>query len=343
MNYKKWLSLQVEHDYFTDLKCPPPGFTTGKTCDGIIRRNGLRFFGMPDGYLFLYDPDFPEQPGQDNKRANLYLDVALSVPDPMFVNYSNLDIDFRRGLVYYIGNHGSGESAGLTLNQLNENQSVKSWQGAPVWLKPEQFVFTVTDAKPGEIIRLLDRDGNEANQWTIKEKKQSVSFLADTKGDAGLYLLEKNGKITSRFYADDRYYAARPAVIIGLQAVLPEGEEQAGPHFFNLRIAAREASWKYHVKSRNNSKQYKNLQVRTANSKRLSGVTFAREQDSGTGEETVFVSNAPLPIRQQPYTAIELVDEDGGATPLIPHLPNAGVSTLHYIQGKWESWIYVYI
>ena len=112
---------------------------------------------------------------------------------------------------------------------------------------------------------------------------------------------------------------------------------------YNIRAASRNVSWQYHLFARGNHRKIDQLEIRNNNEKQLPGVTFQQAQIDEERKEALYVSNQPIPLTERPYQSIELIDKDSSGTPLIPHLPNADISSLHVKDGKWVAQIYVYI
>jgi hypothetical protein len=316
-------------------------------CREQLRRSGQFFYPMPNGFLIFKDTSKIKE-NQSNNGESCFFDIAVYPADGLFGNYSNLEIDYRQGRVYYIGNTlkssaDKSKDKKLTLADREGGQEVEA---VPVLLEPKQFVILLDEAAPGDTFKLLDKSNAVVKEQQIKDKTDGAALYADVKGkSAGIYYLERNGKITAYFYADDSLYNTKPAFIIGIEAVSPgdKEEENTTVQNYDIRAASRAVSWEYHVIARANGRKLKNLEIRNNNEKLLPGVSFEQVRIDEERKEAVFVSNKPLPLTEKAYQSIELIEKGNNGTPLVPHLANAGISSLHVKEGKWVSQIYVYI
>ena len=342
MSYQKWISVSLEHGYFADRRCPPLRFEPTDDCREQMRRGRQFFFPMPNGFFIFKETDKINE-NQPGNEESCFFDIAVYSQDGLFGNYSNLEIDYRKGKVYYIGNtlKTSPDKSKEKRITLADSESGKEVEAVPVFLEPKQFVISLDNAAPGDIFRLLDKNNAAVEEQRIKDKTSGASLYADVGGkSAGIYSLERNNKITAYFYADDLMYQTKPAFIIGIDAV---GKEKIAVQKYNIRIANRVVSWQYHVIGRINGRKLKDLEIRNNNEKLLPGVLFEQVRIDEESKEAIFVSNKPVPISERPYQSIELIEKGNNGTPLVPHLANADIASLHVKEGKWVSQIYVYI
>ncbi|MCP5108601.1 MAG: hypothetical protein GY950_34770 [bacterium] len=340
MSYQKWISVNLEHAFFADLRCPLLKLELTDDCREQMRRRGQFFYPMPNGF-FIFQDTSKIKDDQNGSETSCFFDIAVYPEDGLFGNYSNLELDYRRGAVYYIGNSlKTGPDNGKRLT-LTDRASGGEIEGVPVLIKPEQFVISLAEAASGDTFRLLDRSNAVVKEQQVKEKNGGAGLYADVSGrSAGLYSLEKNGAVTAYFYADDSLYNKKPAFIIGIEAVW---KKDAAMQTYDIRIANRVVSWEYHVFARANGRKLKNLEIKNNNEKLLPGVSFEQVRLDEERKEAVFVSNTDVPIAEKAYQSIELIEKGNNGTPLVPHMPNAGISTLHVKEGKWVSQMYVYI
>ncbi len=342
MNYQKWISVNLEHNYFADHRCPPMRFEPTGDCGEQMRRRGQFFYPTANGFFIFQDTDKIKE-SQPGTAEPCFFDIAAYSTDPLLGNYSNLEIDYRRGSVYYVAaplknSEDKSKEKRLTLSDRDGNIQIEA---VPVLLKPKQFVISPENAAAGDTFRLLDRNDTVVKEQQVKDTTAGFSFYADVGGrSAGLYRLEKNGTTASYFYADDTSNNTKPAFIIGIEA---NWTGETAVQAYNIHIAPRTVSWQYHVIARANGRKLTNLEITNNNEKLLPGISFEQVRVNEESREVVFVSNTPVPMSERAYQAIELSEKGNNGTPLIPHLPNADISTLHVIEGKWVSQIYVYI
>jgi len=341
MSYKKWITVSLEHSYFADGNCRKLRFEPTGDCRERMRRGKQFFYPLPNGFIIFKDPDLTKEnlPGT---AANCFFDIAVYSADPLFGRYSNLEIDYRQGRVYYIGNTlepGPGNSEKrLTLSNRQEGLELEA---VPVLLKPGQFVIPLDGAAPGGTARLLDKNNAVVRELQVNDKNNGASLSVDvSRKGAGIYSLEINGIITGHFYVDDGLVNTRPAMIIGIAA---NGEEKDAVQRYDILAASRAVTWEYHVFAYENRRKLDNLEIRNNNEKILPGVSFPPVRSDEEQKEAVFVSNRPIPLSERPVQSIELIEKGSSGSPLVSHLPNAGIDTLHYKEGKWISRINVYI
>jgi hypothetical protein len=348
MNFQKWLSVNLEHGYFADHRCPSLGIEPTSDCREQMRRRGQFFYPLPNGFFIFQDTD-KIRVNQNGTAESCFFDIAVSSPDELLGNYSNLELDYRRGRAYYVGNSLKSEPDKNKEKQLTltDREGGKETEAVPVLLEPKQFSVSLDEAAPGDTFKLLDKHDSVVVEKQVKDKTGPAALYADvSKKSAGIYRLEKNNTVTAWFYADDMLYHnhTKPAFIIGIEAAPPgnTGGKKTAIQTYDIRVANRAVFWQYHVIARTNSRKLKNLEIRNNNEKSLSGVSFEQVNIDEEGKEVIFVSSRPVPVSEKAYQAIELI-EKGSSTPLVPHLPNAGISTLHVKEGKWVSRMYIYI
>ncbi len=336
MSYHKWISVNLEHRYFADHRCPPVRFEPTEECRKQMRLGRLFFYPGNDGFQVF----------KDNRKIHEHLtpstgkcffDIAVYSIDGLLGNYSNLDIDYRGGRVYYIGGPlqpppGENKPHRLTLS---DGEGKEEIEAVPVLLRPGQCVIPLEEASPGDIFELVNRNNMVVKEKQVTAQTTELSLYLDTAGKrGGLYRLERNGRAAAYVYADDALYRSRPDFIIGL-------ENRARQ--YHLRIAGRAVPWQYHVVARANGRKLKNLGIRNNNEKLLPGVSFERTHIDEPNKEVVFLSNKPLPLFEKGIQSIELIENGNNGAPLVPHLPNAGIASLHVKEGRWVAQIYVYI
>jgi hypothetical protein len=347
MSYQKWISVNLEHVYFADGRCSSMQFGPTDDCRKQMRRKGQFFFPVPNGF-FIFQDTTQIKNNQNSSDESSFFDIAVHSRDGFFGNYSNLEIDYRKGKVYYVGSTlktGSDNSTEKRIT-LSDPVSGKEVEAVPVFLEPKQFVISLDNAAPGDTFKLLDKNNTVVEQRQVKDKTSGASLYVDVKRkNAGIYSLEKNNNISAYFYADDMLYNTKPALIIGIEAAFPTGtgKEKTGVQTYDIRIANRSVYWQYHVIGRTNGRKLNNLEIRNNNEKLLPGVKFEQVRIDKERQEAVFVSNKPVPIWEKAFQSIELIEKGNNGTPLVPHLANADISSLHVREGEWVSQIYVYI
>jgi hypothetical protein len=315
-------------------------------CRDRMRRNGQFFFSMPNGF-FIFKDTTQIKKNQSSSGESSFFDIAVYSLDMLFGNYSNLEIDYRKGRVYYVGStlKSSADKSKEKRITLSAPESGKEVEAVPVFLEPKQFVISLDNAVPGDTFKLLDRSNTVVEEQQVKDKTSGALYVDVSRKSAGIYSLEKNNHITAYFYADDMLYNTKPAFIIGIEATFPvdPGKEKIDVQTYDIRIANRAVLWQYHVIGRTNGRKLNNLEIKNNNEKLLPGVRFEQVRIDEERKEALFVSNQPVPILEKAFQSIELIEKGNNSTPLVPHLANADISSLHVKEGKWVSQIYVYI
>ena len=349
MSYRKCISVSLEHRYFADLRCPAVTFEVAPHCRSTMRRRRQHFYPTPGGFHIFKSGESTDS-GKEQETDDVY-DIAVYPADSRFGNYSNLDIDYRGGSVYYIGSRlktgpadgtekritmTAGKTSHITFDTTSDmTQAEAQVEAVPVLLRPMQFVIPLEPAETGDTFQLLDSFGHMAEQQRIGDKVSGAALFADlSRKTPGLYTLRRNQTDVAWFYADDTLHRKKPAFIISVDA--------ASSHY-NIRIANRPVSWEYHVIARSNGRKLNNLHIRNNNDKLASLVNFEQVRVHQQRMEVVFVSSHPVPLSEKAFQSIELIEKGANGAPLVPHLANADIASLHVRDGKWVARIYVYI
>ncbi|MCP5047603.1 MAG: hypothetical protein GY940_10550, partial [bacterium] len=251
MKYSKWLNIHLTHGYFADGRETSFQFVPTQDCEKQLKLYRFLFRSTDFGFAILEDS---EKEQENNREKTVFFDIAVYARDPYFPTYSNLDIDYMEGKVYYIGNRLKNETGETGANglTLEDRQSGETFEAVRVLLQPKRFTF-YAEAAPGDTFKLTDKQNNPVRQWKIEDKEGTggtTGFYADVSSKpAGILTLYKNGDTAAHFYADDRLYHHKPAFITGL-GVPPPGTEPKGPQRlrqYDIRVASRSVSWNYHV------------------------------------------------------------------------------------------------
>jgi hypothetical protein len=345
IKYRQCISVKLVHGYFQDGKSNGFHFKPVEENRKRERPGAIVCCPGENGFSILEIPGAGSSPG--NAEVKVF-DIAAYSKDPLLGNYSNLETDQRSGKVYYIGNGlknapENGSDKRLTLSRQHDNNT---WEAVQVLLQPREFVISPREVAPGDVFTLKNIKNTVTHQWTVKNNHSANSFYVKTHAQhPGFFLLEKNNEPAACYYADDRLYLYPPLFIAGmaLPAVRDEKNGIIESKDYILEIAPRAVTWQYHVKVRANGKRIKNLQVRDNSGKQLASITFAVKHIDEQESMVVFASNRPIPLTEKPYKSIELIETGNSSTPLIPHLPNAGISSLHFVQNQWVAQMYVYV
>lgn len=267
MSYQKWITVNVEHSYFSDGRCHNLRFEPTTDCRKKMRRSGNFFYPTPIGFIIFKETANIKE-NVKSTTGGCVFDIEVYSTDGFFASYSNLEIDYRQGKIYYVGSPskpGADKSKEKRLT-LVERDSGKEVEAVPVTLKLRQNVKTAF-----------------------------IVSIDDTRRD------------------------------------------------YNIRVASRPVSWEYHVIANENHRKLNQLAIRNNNEKLLPGLLFKQTRIDEQRKEAVFISSQPIPLTERPYQSIELIEKNSSGTPLIPHLPNADISSLHVKEKKWAAKIYVYI
>lgn len=292
MKYRKILSLHLIHDYFDGKKGRPFRFEITEDSEKQYRYYAQLIRDTDNGFFVLKNID---KIRDFEAGEHYFFDVAVYPSDNLFACYSDLEIDYKKGKVYYLSNviggqrgvgkkakkgkAKDGESSGIHMTVLGGDESVDA---VPVQLVPKQFNIPV-DTSPGDIFKLLNKKNEAVKEWTIGSKIEVTEFYADMgRMDSGVYQLEKNGDIVSRYYADDRFCMDKPALVVGISLSLRQLQEgdRYLPREYEIRMASRSVYWRYLVSSVVNGRKIENLRIENNNKKGLPGVKFPRESVS---------------------------------------------------------------
>lgn len=345
MKFKKILTVNIEHQYFLDANGEMYKFEPRPNCEiQRKRRCDIRLRSQNNGFIMVKDID--REPGPMDKK-NAFIHVAVYPEDPLFLAFSHLDIDYHRGSIYYICNDSAICGPAKEEKQLTliDKSTGNTYEAVQVWLRPKQFSFPVEPAA-GDWYKLTDHDGNEIRSWMSQGIENVKQLLIDLGSwPEGLYLLEKNGLVTTRFYitsAESTREQPSPAFIIGIR---PQTADKTvpPPADFQVEIAGRKAVWHYHIHAHTNDRKLGELTIKNNNPVLASTVTFDQAQVDKEKKEVIFVSNQPIAMMKKGYREIELFEKPDAGTPMIPHLPNAAATSMHYKDGQWYAQIYVNI
>ncbi len=357
MKYVKLVSVDLLHDFFSDGNETSALFKPVPQCEKQLRLNRQFFRVGGNGFSIMADSD---KIGKEPEDKVYYFDIAVYISDPYFSTYSNLDIDYKAGRVYYAGNadnmenvententettgegedNGSKEAKQLTLTNL---QPKTEYEGIVVQLQPRQFSVSI-EAGPGDLFKLLDKSGQAIKKWEF-EKEAAGLYVDIGRRPPGMFTLEKNGVAVGYYYADDLLCKEKPAFIISIRLALKDVNVAGSilPAQFEARIANRPVYWRYNVFARSYSRKLSSLSITNNNTKSISGIAFSRERMDEEKGQAVFVSDRPIPLIEGAYKDIE-IEVNSGGTPLIEHLPNAAVSSVGFKEGRWISDLFVYV
>ncbi len=308
MNYYQLLSVNLFHRYFSSGKGEPFRFEPTPDCEKRLRRFSqlMRMSGY--GFRVLKDLDKIQEPLTDE---DYFFDIAIFPTDPYFSIFSDLEIDYKSGQVYYLGNTGEpgsleSTSIPLTLVERGSGDPGQVFAGVPVRLQPKKFPVTV-DASSGDTVRLLDKKNKTVKEWSIEEKGGNVSLYADVSREpGGVFLVEKNGAIVSRCYADDHCFKTKPPIILGIGLSLNDVKvnDNYSLREYEIRVGNRSAYWQYRVFARSSQRKLESLQIENKNQKLLPGVTFSSVSMDQEKREVVFLSDKPIPMFEYPYMDI---------------------------------------
>ena len=366
MKYHKRFSLHFNHRYFNNESDTP---------EELLRFEPILPMETPkpSGKLFLRKEacgfailDRVEEKGFDESNQNQssslssqsspsspvqFIDTAIYPNDTHFHSFSNLDINYKNGEVFYIGNHPetqaqTGEEKQILLTDLNSNTQFTSIK---IWLRSKQCIFPI-ESGSWKQYTLKDRTGFIIKTWHYADNEKAVQLSIDlSQWSAGLYYLQKDEDIIHWFYVSDALMnkEERPAIIagIGLESIDTGEEASKSPVVgnFTVEIFSRTVFWHFHVLVRSNHRDLSQLAIVNKNKKQLKDIQFNQEQINEMLKEVVFTGNTAIPLSEEGFKDLELVETPTPNVPLIPHLPNADITSLHMENNQWISKIYVNI
>jgi hypothetical protein len=285
MKYQKTISVDLEHKYY--VKTPFREFRfelVPLSTDRKRTRPPLTLRPQGSGFVILNDIH-----NQKQSRETKLIHIAAFPFNPLFSSYSNLDIDYKQGRIYFVGNTLSTTPQTVRVEQiaLQDQGSNETFAATEITVDPQEIMVPVHGA-------LLDFSG---------------------------------------------FKGRLPAFIMALKLdKKPPGESR-----FMVGIAGRTIPWYYHFYGRSNNRELTDLLIKTTNNDLLSNIGFERQSADQNQREAVFCSTRPIALREKGYREIELYENKASNIPLIPHLPNAGVSSLHYREDQWLAQIVVNI
>ena len=373
INYTRLFNLRLGHDFFTNgnpggLHLKPTVFTTG-----LLRSGRMLMKPLHDGITVLYESADDEITPKVRLQEPFELTFALYTGLlTQFLNITHLRLedgrDHERGKLLWFnidaGFTGQTESFthdfidSLRPSRFTFRHNQDDSDSVRVFSLQNQQGVTIPAGRdadgallPLEISLSPDENGTITQQINLLEHKPGVYTirLADESGDTDLH--------SENFYMDPQLNSRPPLGIIQLRFNSyphPDESEPVPTQEYRLQFAARSAHWRYYVMNRSGKVIHNGGGLEALNI--LPGENSEFPDDVGfdrlgndNGEElridnldtVVFRSSEPIPFREQPFTGLQLVNDD---IPVLKHLPNPSPSaTLKYFGSTGESETFIYI
>lgn len=348
MNHKKLMGVNVVHRYFAQGMGTAFRFEPVKPCEELCRRFSLRGLSGMANLSLMGQEKYGEVNWEQQLKGAGGFDYAVYATDPLFLAYSNLDIDYKAKRVYYLSNDGSQvkgtrgdtkQSAG-TGPLLHDIRGGKTYEGVKVEIKTNRFKIILEPGSTG-LYKLINGQNETVEQRNCAKLQGRLCLNIEAAG----YLELRNGKtVVARYYADDCLFFQPPFCILDL---VYEGEtKEKTALLYELEVENRQVYWKYKIYARSNGTNGRKLNdffIVNNNEKLLQGIRFNSEALDEQEHWIVFASDQPIPMIEKGYTGIELNEKGNSEYTLIPHLPNPDIASVKKTEDRWVSDIFVYV
>ena len=346
MDFRTLFTLRPVHPYFSTGIGPGYRFVPTDRTQKQMRRNSQRLRSDEQYCEVLQDFD---KLGQLETQGSCFFDIALYPEDDLFLIYSKLDIDFKTGQIYLLGNRsgtiGTTKKPQPGLALINRADGT-GYRSVPVLLTRKTFSLSPR-IDQGDTLTLKDNKNQVLREWKVDDSASGQGFYADaTRWPDGLFTLYNSQDAVENYYADEQLCAAAPSLVLSIFVDFNHlKKEETKPLFeYEIRFPNRAVYWRYRVVVKNNHRLPENLQIKNGDRKNLPGISFDIEKGGGIDQTEVrFISSAPIPLVDRAYKNISLMDKTREGQALVTHLPNPGVSSVRFKDNRWTADMFIYI
>ena len=330
--YRPLFTIACRHSFYENGVCPDLTVQPTVECQRILSRHRLWWKAREDGILIIGENEStptgdltPRIPIAENTRFNL----VLKLKNPYFLNITQVNQNFIRPNSAFVF------TASASATQAGDGTVTVHDGALSNGVIPNNLMLVV-----GKIFQLgIDQSLNPVRvtvENEVTEALFSVYFQASDTSitidlesfPEGIYHLRSFDE-TGTEVAMTRVFSSESSITSQLFGFvqIPYVASLVEPVYI-LNFASRQINWQYEIKVGEIATGHPdNLQL---NNIELSPtpVSFNRQVDT-VARMVSFVSNARIPLQQQPYTGIELSYVSGGDSEiLIPNMPNPDISRL---------------
>ncbi len=338
--YRPLFTIACRHDFYEDGLCL--GLTVEPTveCQRLLSRHRLLWKATENGVLVIGEnqrTDLADLALRVSIAENTRFNFVLKLKNPYFFNITQVNQNFVQPNFAFI--FTASETATPA-----EDGTVSIHDGA---LSNEVItdnlmivvdkVFQFPIAQSLDMVRVAVEDEDEQELFALNVQPTDSSVTIDLQGFAeGIYQLRSFDSTATEISLTRVFSSASrmTSQLFGFVQI-PYVSSLEEP-IYTLNFANRQINWQYEIEVREiaaehpNNLELDNIELIFASNTFNPAVSFNKEVDVAA-RKVSFVSNQRIPLRQQPYTGIQLsyaADEDGNSEILIPNMPNPTVSRL---------------
>ena len=336
--YQPLFTIACRHDFYKNGVCPDLTVEPTAECQRILSRHRLWCKATENGILVISEnqrTDMGDLVPRVSIAENTRFTFVLKLENSYFFNITQVNQNFVQANSAFI--FTASETATPA-----EDGTVSIHDGAlSDGAIPDNLmivvdkVFQFPIAQSLDIVRVAVEDEVPQELFALNVQPTDSSVTIDLQGFAeGIYQL-RNFDSTGTEISLTRVFSSASRMtsqLFGLVQI-PYVSSLEEP-IYTLNFANRQINWQYEIEVREIAAEHPdnleldNIELDLASNPFNPAVTFNKEVDVAA-RKVSFVSNQRIPLRQQPYTGIQLsYAADGDSEILIPNMPNPTVSRL---------------
>lgn len=285
---------------------------------------------------------------EEEKKA-FKLRFYLEITDSNFLNYSDLEADFRDQVFCFTNKNREKKDRETALSD-ETNASAKD----RFKLTGDSYVYPIQEDDQSAGFSLRNSLDETVQEFSEDEVRDSKLHLNLTDQPAGLYKLWKQDEAVLSIYKDAKLFWKPVFGVIevflfddsGVSGVL-NGQEKAKT--FTLQFGARSTIWRYYIIPKYSSSASLNVEqmqiLNGRNGESISFINKGQQRLSDGKEAMVFDSETPILLRDKTDQKYQLKSADGKV--LIKRLPTPSTHFIHTQtetdQQHFYSEMYVYL
>ncbi|WP_367391961.1 hypothetical protein [Lewinella sp. LCG006] len=344
--YSHLFQIDIHHSYFSNGICPGLQIKPTRISQQIMNAYGIRMKNSPSGVVIYQAVEDQGTGNNESKiKAPVVLSFSLESSDPLFLNYTQMDIAESDAKIYFSSTLPSEADGLIPISPKNKVTFTSIQQTIQFSPPPENTALT---------IKLYTIAGEKIYEEVLSPEdaaRGTFQLVIPDEGELLLNLETEDGQVQeqSLYVLSDRVHSYN---LLGvLQIVVFPSVAQAlldgqGP-VYQLDFSARKTTWRYYFIDRGQNgfdqfKLFKNGEALTE----VGGPEAVQLPGGQTAQ--VMTLQSPMALQERPSDKIEL-EVSGGSQSLIKlQLPSPNVNRI--TPGKDEngqqvfySDIYVYL
>lgn len=327
-NYKKMVSVQVLNDYYASLQSNDFGFVPEKESWRTIHRLGLKFNPTDYGFNLFAEVDETGKLQKDQSSVPVKMVFFMVLNNPSFVNFSDLPLVPDPTKIFYFSNRATNKrevfSVGSDSLLLNQNGQVSP--SDLIKKTGDAYHFTLDGNDGNKVAEIVSLDSNEmviAKELIPINEHYNASFNLNGL-PAGQYQLKIGGTEVDRFYYAQQFTVGKYFAVVELFSSTDSdyayfnGSNEVTSKGYSIVFNHRDTLWRYKVINRNEHD--------------LPDPGIKENEtpwDFTNSGGLVFVSNSPMPLKENPIQGIAFYnDKNDASSILINDLPNPGIALI---------------